>query len=370
MATKLDDTSPENQDTTALPRNRGPGRRVIIMIVVFAVSTTVHFLLNTFLSVEMTTPVPRYKLHRNVTVRVSQPAVTSRNPVLAPVSVSPHPTWTFNDKALQEIRKSAARLHPDIFLNRSTMVNWKEKPSLTCNVTAKTRNNQTCHSQHNIGHYRTCAVVGNGGILLRSQCGPFIDSKDYVIRIDLPAVKGFERDVGRRTNMTVLNMSTPKRVEESLQMKNRSQDVYESRLQNINGTVIVADRLSVGKLTRAFRKYRQSFVLLFSSERLKRGSGIRNVMSGVTGKRALGSPSTGLLTVLMASTFCDQLYLYGFFPFQRDEKKRPVPYHYYPDDYVKPILQAGKHHMSNEYNMYRQLQKRGVLKLHVGKCVK
>ncbi|CAH1272171.1 ST8SIA2 [Branchiostoma lanceolatum] len=374
MATKLDATSPGNQHTSVLPGHRGPGRRVIILIVVFAVFTTVHFLLNTFLSVEMTTPVPRYKLHRNVTVRVSQPAVTPRNPVIAPVSVSPHPTWTFNDEALQEIRKSAARLHPDVFLNKSTiMVNWKEKPSLTCNVTAKTRNNKTYPSQHNIGHYRTCAVVGNGGILLGSQCGPLIDSKDYVIRIDLPAVKGFERDVGRRTNMTVLNMSTPKRLEKSLQMKNRSQDVYESRLQNINGTVIVADRLSVGKLTRAFRKYRQSFVLFISSERLKRGSGIRgirNVMSGVSGKRSLGSPSTGLLTVLMASTFCDQLYLYGFFPFQRDKKKRPVPYHYYPGDYVQPILQAGKHHMSNEYNLYRQLQKRGVLKLHVGKCGK
>ncbi|XP_035684753.1 alpha-2,8-sialyltransferase 8B-like [Branchiostoma floridae] len=324
-----------------------------------------------YCSEDVTMPVRQYKLQRNLTTNVTvQPGVTSREPVQASVSLSPDPTWTFNAQAVQDLRKSTSRLHPDVFLERSTLGNTKEKPPPTCNVTTKRSNTTVCPSQHNVGHYRTCAVVGNSGILLGSDCGPAIDSKDYIIRIDLPAVKGFERDVGRRTNMTVLNMSTPKRLETSSQMTNRSQDVYKSRLQNIDGSVLVADRLSVGKLRRALMKYRLSFVLFISSKRLKMGSGVRSVASGISGKRSVGSPSTGLVTVFMASTFCDQLHLYGFFPFQRDEKKRPVPYHYYPGDSVKPILQAGKHHMSNEYNLYKKLQKRGVLKLQVGKCGK
>eukprot|EP00058_Branchiostoma_floridae_P002662 XP_002588150.1 hypothetical protein BRAFLDRAFT_68788 [Branchiostoma floridae] len=345
MASKLAVMSSGDQDTST-PRRKNPGRRVVILIGFFAVITSVHFLLSVFVSEDVTMPVRQYKLQRNLTTNVTvQPGVTSREPVQASVSLSPDPTWTFNAQAVQDLRKSTSRLHPDVFLERSTLGNTKEKPPPTCNVTTKRSNTTVCPSQHNVGHYRTCAVVGNSGILLGSDCGPAIDSKDYIIRIDLPAVKGFERDVGRRTNMTVLNMSTPKRLETSSQMTNRSQDVYKSRLQNIDGSVLVADRLSVGKLRRALMKYRLSFVLFISSKRLKMGSGVR-------------------------STFCDQLHLYGFFPFQRDEKKRPVPYHYYPGDSVKPILQAGKHHMSNEYNLYKKLQKRGVLKLQVGKCGK
>ncbi|KAI8518385.1 hypothetical protein Bbelb_044020 [Branchiostoma belcheri] len=362
MASRLDVVSLRDQDASA-PSHSGPGRRVSILIVFFAVFTSVHFLLQKFVSVEITTPVPRHKLHRlNMT---AQPGVSLH--VLVPTPVLLQPTWTFNATALEQIRKSTARLHPDVFLTKSTLRIGKEKPVLTCNGTAK-NNTTTCPSQHNVGHYRTCAVIGNSGILLGSGCGPHIDSKDYIIRIDLPAVRGFQRDVGGKTNMTVLNMSTPKRLENASQLKNRTQDVYASRLQYINGTVLVADRLSVGQLRRAFRKYRQSFDLFISSDRLKRGSGLRSATSRIF--RTVGSPSTGRLTVLMASTFCDQLHLYGFYPFKRDEKKRPIPYHYYPGDSVKPIFQAGKHHMTTEYNLYKELQKRGVLKLHVGKCDK
>ncbi|CAH1272169.1 ST8SIA2 [Branchiostoma lanceolatum] len=83
-----------------------------------------------------------------------------------------------------------------------------------------------------------------------------------------------------------------------------------------------------------------------------------------------GLPSTGLAAVLTATALCDHLFLYGFFPFQQDENKRPLPYHYYRGDSIEPIIQAENHYMDKEYQFYKRLHQRGVLKLHVGKCDK
>ncbi|XP_066300025.1 alpha-2,8-sialyltransferase 8B-like [Branchiostoma lanceolatum] len=163
---------------------------------------------------------------------------------------------------------ATARLHPDKIFKAE---NWPA----SC-LTRKRQTKPCPPSKHNykIGHYRTCAVVGNGGILLGSHCGADIDAKDYVIRIDLPALTGFEKDVGRRTNMTVLNMDTPKRLETSSHLKNRSLDVYQSRLRDINGTALLASRNSQPYLTKALRRYNFSFVLLTSARSYKRESEI------------------------------------------------------------------------------------------------
>lgn len=55
--------------------------------------------------------------------------------------------------------------------------------------------------------YQTCAVVGNGGILLNSSCGRSIDSKDFVIRCNFAEMRGFERDVGIATDLVTFNPS-------------------------------------------------------------------------------------------------------------------------------------------------------------------
>uniref|UniRef100_A0A8C6UH11 alpha-N-acetylgalactosaminide alpha-2,6-sialyltransferase n=1 Tax=Neogobius melanostomus TaxID=47308 RepID=A0A8C6UH11_9GOBI len=49
----------------------------------------------------------------------------------------------------------------------------------------------------------SCAVVGAGGVLWKSRKGREIDSHDYVFRVNGAATKGFEEDVGNRTDVYV-----------------------------------------------------------------------------------------------------------------------------------------------------------------------
>ncbi|KAK7918849.1 hypothetical protein WMY93_010133 [Mugilogobius chulae] len=49
----------------------------------------------------------------------------------------------------------------------------------------------------------SCAVVGTGGVLWRSKKGKEIDNHDYVFRVNGAVIKGFEEDVGERTDVYV-----------------------------------------------------------------------------------------------------------------------------------------------------------------------
>ncbi|KAK1435072.1 hypothetical protein QVD17_00832 [Tagetes erecta] len=53
--------------------------------------------------------------------------------------------------------------------------------------------------------YKTCAVVGNSGILLKQNLGDTIDSHEFVIRLNNARIGGFERFVGSKTNLSFIN---------------------------------------------------------------------------------------------------------------------------------------------------------------------
>lgn len=53
--------------------------------------------------------------------------------------------------------------------------------------------------------YRTCAVVGNSGILLNSENGKLIDSHEAVIRLNNARTRSFERNVGSKTTISFVN---------------------------------------------------------------------------------------------------------------------------------------------------------------------
>ncbi|KAK1426238.1 hypothetical protein QVD17_14907 [Tagetes erecta] len=53
--------------------------------------------------------------------------------------------------------------------------------------------------------YKTCAVVGNSGILLKHDLGGVIDDHEFVIRLNNARTSGYERNVGSKTSLSFVN---------------------------------------------------------------------------------------------------------------------------------------------------------------------
>ncbi|KAK9058651.1 hypothetical protein SSX86_023493 [Deinandra increscens subsp. villosa] len=56
-----------------------------------------------------------------------------------------------------------------------------------------------------VSKYKTCAVVGNSGILLKTNLGGLIDSHEFVIRLNNARTRGFEPSVGSKTSLSFVN---------------------------------------------------------------------------------------------------------------------------------------------------------------------
>ncbi|OBS70169.1 hypothetical protein A6R68_01289 [Neotoma lepida] len=70
----------------------------------------------------------------------------------------------------------------------------------------------------------------------------------------------------------------------------------------------------------------------------------------------------------LATRFCNQIYLYGFWPFPLDQNQNPVKYHYYDSLKYGYTSQASPHTMPLEFKALKSLHEQGALKLTVGQC--
>ena len=81
--------------------------------------------------------------------------------------------------------------------------------------------------------------------------------------------------------------------------------------------------------------------------------------------------STGLLMYNMASALCDEIHMYGFYPFPEFDGKA-IPYHYdHAPDRVGQKFDYGYrrfHELPDEFAYLKKLHKAGVVRLRVGKC--
>ena len=54
-------------------------------------------------------------------------------------------------------------------------------------------------------HYSTCAIVGSAGLLLTQQFGEEIDEHEAIFRFNIAPAKGFEKHVGSKTTLRLIN---------------------------------------------------------------------------------------------------------------------------------------------------------------------
>ena len=83
-------------------------------------------------------------------------------------------------------------------------------------------------------------------------------------------------------------------------------------------------------------------------------------------------PSTGLSVITAALLHCDEVTMYGFFPFPRDSRGRTLRYHYYEPDtgpfYSKGNHSIGVHKMPKEFTLLQKLAEDGALRLVTERC--
>uniref|UniRef100_A0A3B3THR2 ST8 alpha-N-acetyl-neuraminide alpha-2,8-sialyltransferase 6 n=1 Tax=Poecilia latipinna TaxID=48699 RepID=A0A3B3THR2_9TELE len=211
---------------------------------------------------------------------------------------------------------------------------------------------------------KTCAVVGNGGILTNSSCGKTIDSAQFVIRCNLPPLSnGYENDVGMKTDVVTANPSIftygsllehRRMFAESLCQYGKAMLLLPAFSYRINTATSLRASYTIDDFRIPMQpvfinpKYLQSLALFWGSLGLK--------------ARRL---TTGIMMTSLALELCDNVDLYGFWPFGvHPQSFQYLTHHYYDDGKLK----KGFHAMSDEFKLLLQLHNQGVLKLHLGEC--
>ncbi|XP_078592960.1 alpha-2,8-sialyltransferase 8B-like [Branchiostoma floridae x Branchiostoma japonicum] len=240
-----------------------------------------------------------------------------------------------------------------------------------CNPATFTRLNSAgvpCDVTHtHVNHYRTCAVVGNGGILINSGCGAEIDAHDFVIRNNLPPTASYANDVGKKTDLTTINHAKLWEVCSNLGPKNKTvRKAILTRLSESPGMIFSYSLSTVGSpgrsklkaIDRVIRDNKIPVTLAFSHQS---AMGNKGLYSKLAGKR-WRVPSTGLNTFALASTFCDRISMYGYYPLQT-YNNRNVSYHYYDRGGY-----GHWHKMDQEFAMFQEFHNQGVIRHVIGEC--
>uniref|UniRef100_A0A8C5WLE7 ST8 alpha-N-acetyl-neuraminide alpha-2,8-sialyltransferase 6 n=1 Tax=Leptobrachium leishanense TaxID=445787 RepID=A0A8C5WLE7_9ANUR len=215
--------------------------------------------------------------------------------------------------------------------------------------------------------FKRCAVVGNGGMLTNSSCGAEIDGSDFVFRCNLPPVCGnITADVGNKTNLVTVN---PSIISLKYGKLNKKKTAFLKNLNSYGYSFLLLPAFSYSSNTaisfevhRILRKYQAKQRALFfhpnylrSLAQFWRGRGVRAYRL-----------STGLMITSAAIELCEEVRLYGFWPFSKNLDGKPISHHYYDNQLPKP----GFHAMPKEFYQLLQLHYKGVLKLQVGECEK
>ncbi|XP_071494352.1 alpha-2,8-sialyltransferase 8B-like [Diadema antillarum] len=214
---------------------------------------------------------------------------------------------------------------------------------------------------------RTCAIIGNSGVLINSRCGHLIDSIDLVIRMNMALFGGeFAPDVGSKISLMTLNSGQYRNLTNCTQnygnitldrLPSLCREMLTS-LVRMNGSILwyfgaVAHNNHMKAVLAVLRDfYNLHFGFAYSPAELK---------SQVIKVLKLRAPSSGIAVYAAATHFCSRIQLFGFFPFYKDPTNRTLFTHYYED--ARMNYTTNIHDMPDEFRVLLELDKKGALRI-------
>ncbi|KAI8512171.1 hypothetical protein Bbelb_088100 [Branchiostoma belcheri] len=290
------------------------------------------------------------------------------------------PLWAFNDDRIAKVRRdieAVCHLQRNIAMTKwNTWVGmafpYDQEPRKILRLTRTLFNLFPEKPPFEGKLFNTCSVVGNGGILLNSGCGSEIDSSDFVFRCNLPPIRGFEKDVGRKVNLTTMNPSILRiyygRLATERDRDDFAQKMVELRYSYLLIPIFVTIRGAKDvQILSEFLMSREDLSVkpLFPSKiwaktvnfywKLK--SGRKLVESRLT---------TGLQLLTTALSMCKHVTMYGYYPSEISPWGTPIPYHYYEPNstYNYTFGMGGIHNMTKEYEVvFQDLDTRRIARL-------
>ncbi|XP_002187265.4 alpha-N-acetylneuraminide alpha-2,8-sialyltransferase [Taeniopygia guttata] len=212
---------------------------------------------------------------------------------------------------------------------------------------------------------KKCSVVGNGGILKKSGCGRQIDQADFVMRCNLPPLSSqYSKDVGSKTQLVTANPSIIQKRFQNL-MWSRKAFVDSVKVYNHSYIYMPAFSMKTGtgpslRVYYTLADFGAKQAVLFANPNFLRDIGKFWKGKGIHAKRL----STGLFLVSAALGLCEEVTIYGFWPFSVDLRGKFISHHYY--DNVLP--DSGFHAMPEEFLQLWFLHKSGVLRMQLEPC--
>ncbi|TSL04290.1 Beta-galactoside alpha-2,6-sialyltransferase 1 [Bagarius yarrelli] len=207
-----------------------------------------------------------------------------------------------------------------------------------------------------IGPFKTCAVVSSAGSMRKSGLGKEIDAHDAVVRFNAAPTTGFERDVGSKTTVRLINSQVMASEHHFL-----SSSLYSS------GTLVAWDPAPFSSdlnewynrtdypIFQQYQRYRrlhpqQLFFILHPSMQWQLWKRIQENMAEPIQKNP---PSSGLLGTVLMMSLCDVVHVYEFLP----SRRRTELCHYYQNFKDAACTMGAYHPLMYEKNLVKRMNK-------------
>jgi len=209
--------------------------------------------------------------------------------------------------------------------------------------------------------FSSCAVVGNSGLLLNSQYGAEIDSREAVFRINYAPTHGYEQYVGSRTTFDVVNQQHTKVFVPEVQAGGHLPEAKRSAPRESIITVFEVDKPFASRhlyppLLRRFNsatsKLRSRVAILSPDIVLHAHNVWRQVKTMIEDTAAhkphyRNKPMSGFFAVILATQVCEHVHLYGVSPFRKGDRL----YHYF--DQTPAVTTS--HSFDLAFEVFRQM---------------